>query len=239
MSETKRCARVAGVLYFLIGLLGPYVLLYVPGRIIVSGDAAATANHLRALEPLMRWGIAGDFVSDIVLVFLVLALYKLFKGVSQDLALQLALFGAVISVPIMFVNTMFELGALSIAKGGAFVAAFDPAQRDALAYVFMRLHGQGIVAVEMFWGIWLIPFGILVIRSRFIPWIIGALMLIAGAGYIVASFTGIIAPPYAEAVGRVTEITNIGELPIILWLLIVGAWEPRSAVAASVSAARP
>jgi len=236
MSENQRRARVAGVLYFLIGLLGPFVLLYVPGRIIVTGDAAATASHLRTLEPLMRWGVAADFASDILLVFLVLALYRLFKGVSQELAIQLALFGAVVSVPIMFVNTIFELVALTIAKGAPYLAPFDAAQRDALAYVFMRFHSQGIVAVEIFWGIWLIPFGLLVIRSRFIPWFVGALMLIAGAGYIAASFTGIVAPQYAEAVGRVTEITNIGELPIIFWLLIVGAREPRSAPAAHAAA---
>src|SRR2546423_2334836 len=215
MSETRRRARIAGLLYVLVGLLGPFVLLYVPSRIIVRGDAAGTAEHIRSLESLLRLGIAGDLTSSVLLVFLVLALYRLFRGVSQDLAIQLVIFGAVVSVPIMFVNAIFEVGALMLAKGAPFLSAFDQAQRDSLAYLFMRLHGEGINAVEIFWGLWLFPFGLLVIRSRFIPWIIGVLLLVAGVAYVLDAYTTLVAPQYETAISGGVSIMAIGELPII------------------------
>src|SRR6266850_2609585 len=99
MNSTKKQARVAGLLYLLIGVTAPIGLLYVPGKLIVSGDATATADRIRASESLLRIGIASELFHQIICVFLVLALYRLFKAVNEAHARQLVILGALVSVP--------------------------------------------------------------------------------------------------------------------------------------------
>jgi hypothetical protein len=229
MTTIKRQARVAGLLYFLVGVTAPIGLLYVPGKLIVSGDASATAERIRASEALLRLGIASELVHQIFGIFVVLALFRLFRTVSEPLAWQVVILGALVSVPIMFVNVLNEIAALTLLSGASFLSTFEPAQLDALAYLFLRLHSKGINVAAIFWGLWLFPFGILVIRSGFIPRILGVLMMIAGAAYIAASATSLVLPQLAAQVGPVAMILELGELPIIFWLLIWGAKGPRAA----------
>jgi hypothetical protein len=221
MDSTKKTAQLAGLLYFLSSLTAPFGLLYVPGKLFVPDDAAATAERIRTFESLMRWGIAADLLGGVVFIFAVLVLYRLFKPVSEKHALAMLVL-ILLSFPISFVNVLNELAALNLARGGA-LSALDPHQRDALAYLFMWLHGRAYVVAQIFWGLWLFPFGICVIRSGFIPRFLGVLLMIAGVGYPVSSFTSLVLPQYADAVSRVTMILAFGELPIIFWLLIWGA----------------
>lgn len=237
MDSTKRRARIAGAWYLAMGFTAPIGLLYVPGQILVRGDAAATAERLRASEGLLRFGIASELVHQAIAVFLVLALFRLFKDVSEHLAWHLVALGAFVSVPIMFVNVLNELAALSLAQGPDFLARFDRAELDGLAYLFLRLHGRGITLASVFWGLWLFPFGILVIRSGFIPRILGVLLLVAGAAYLASAFTTLVLPRYGEAVGAVASILELAEVPIIFWLAIWGAREPRGASPAPAAAA--
>lgn len=234
MRTRKQEARLAGLLYFVLALVAPLGLLYVPGRIVVAGDAAATAENLRSLEWLVRLGIASELVHQVLVVFVVLVLYRLFAPVSVALARQLVVLGALVSVPIMFVNVLNEIAALTLAKGADFLAAFEPAQREALASLFLRLHGQGIVVASVFWGLWLFPFGILVIRSGFIPRLLGSLLLVAGTAYLSAAFAILVVPQLRPAVGPVAELLELAEIPIIFWLLIRGARE-RSEVEAAAA----
>ena len=228
MNPIRKQARKAGLLYFLMGVTAPIGLLIVPSRVIVKGDAAATADNLRASEWLFRIGIGSELVHQTIAIFLVLSLYRLFKPVSETLARQLVVLGALVSVPIVFFNVVNELAALILVRGPDYLRAFDSGQRDGLAYMFLRLHGMGLEVAAIFWGLWLFPFGLLVIRSGFIPRILGVLMMIAGVGYLVSSFTTVLAPQYDSVVGTFTMILETGELPIIFWLLIWGATEPRS-----------
>jgi hypothetical protein len=223
MRSTKQQARRAGFIYLLLALSAPFGLLYVPGELIVSGDAAATANNIRASEWLLRLGIASELVHQIIVVFLVLALYQLFKAVNEDYAKQVVIFGALLSVPIMFVNVLNDVAALILVSGADFLAAFEQRQLDAMAYLFIRLHQQGISVASIFWGLWLFPFGMLVIRSIFIPWVFGALLMLAGVGYLVSSFTTLVLPQYAPMVSQIVGPLMFGELPIIVWLLFWGA----------------
>jgi hypothetical protein len=108
----KKQARLAGFLYFLIGITAPIGLLYVPGKVIVSGDATATADRIRASESLFRIGIASELIPQVIAIFVVLALYRLFKGVNEARARELVILGALVSAPIMFVNVLNELAAL-------------------------------------------------------------------------------------------------------------------------------
>ena len=222
MDSIKRQARIAGFWY--LGLLvAPIGLLYVPGKLIVSGNATATADNLRTSEWLLRVGMASELVHQVVAVFLVLALYRLFKPVSETHARHLVILGALVSVPIMFVNVLNEIAALILVSGASFLAVFAKAELDALAYLFLRLHGQGVSVASIFWGLWLFPFGILVIRSRFIPRVLGYLLMVAGTGYLASAFATLIVPPWVPLVSQVALPLEVAELPIVVWLVVWGA----------------
>ncbi len=228
MNSTKKQARIAGRWYFLLALIAPIGLMYVPGKIIVSGDAAATADRIRTSEWLFRIGIGSELFHQTLAIFLVLALYRLFKDVSEKRATELVILGALVSVPIAFVNVVNQLAALILVRGAGFLSVFEKSQLDALAYLFIRLHGQGMVVASIFWGLWLFPFGILIIRSGFIPRIFGYLLFIAGFGYLVSSFAILVLPKFAPFVNQVAMVFYFGELPIIFYLLIWGAREKPS-----------
>lgn len=215
------------MLYFLLALSAPLGLLYVPGKLIVAGDATATADRIRASEGLLRLGIASELVHQAIAIFLVLALYRLFKPVDEYLAKQVVVLGALVSVPIVFVNVLNDLAAWTLVSGASFLAVFERPQLDALAYLFIRLHGQGISIASIFWGLWLFPFGLLVIRSRFIPKLLGYLLWVAGAGYTVDAFVTLVVPQYSALLSSVTQALVMAEVPIIFWLLIWGA-KPRA-----------
>ena len=222
MNSIKKQARVAGLLYLLASIPAPFALIYVPGKLIVFGDATATASHIRNSQTLFRLGIASELLGFIIFIFVVLALYRLFKAVDKKHALAMATL-ILISIPISLFNVLNEIAALVLASGAKFLSVFETRQLDALAYLFLRLHGQGFVVAQIFWGLWLFPFGILVIRSGFIPRVLGVLLFIAGFGNVASSFTSLFPLPYASLVDRFASVLTAAELPIIFWLLIWGA----------------
>lgn len=228
MTAIARQARYAGVLYFLVALMAPISLEYVPQRLYVRENATATADNIRASESLMRIGIASELLHEVIWVFVVLALFKLFQPVNEDRARQMLILGAVISVPIVFINVLNEIAAMLLVSGANFLAVFDRQQLDALALLFVRLHGQGLNVVSIFWGLWLLPFGALVIRCGFIPRFLGLLLILAGVGYVGSAFTTILLPRYGSIVGRIADILEFGEVPIIFWLMIWGAKRRRT-----------
>jgi hypothetical protein len=147
------------------------------------------------------------------------------------MAWHLVCLGALVSVPIMFVNVLNEVAALVLTGSPSYLSGFDRSQLDGLAYLFLHLHGQGITVASVFWGLWLFPFGVLVIRSRFIPSVFGYLLLVAGTAYLVAAITELVMPQFAAAVGQLALIFEVAEVPIIFWLAIWGARESRAHLA--------
>ena len=233
MKTLQQQARQAGILYLVVGLIAPIGLMIVPNAIVVAGNAAATAENIRESGELLRLGIASDLVQQVVCIFLVLALYRLFKPVSVTLARQLVVLGALVSVPIVFINTLNYLAALSLTGGADFLSVFGRPELDALAYLFMRLHGQGITVASVFWGLWLFPFGLLVIRSGFIPPLFGYLLMVAGFGYLASATSTLVLPQFLPVVSKFALALEVGELPIIFWLLIRGARGPAAATPAT------
>lgn len=221
MNSTKKTARIAGFLYLLLALTAAFSILYVPSALVVFGDAAATAENIASSQLLFRAGILSGIVSHVIFVLLVLVLYHLLREISRKQAMLMVTL-VVISVATGFVNTINQLGALIALSGADFLSAFEEPELDALAYLFMRLHSHGIQIIQIFWGLWLFPFGLLVYRSRFIPKILGVLVIIAGVGYLLGTITFLILPQYQSALSTPIMILEMGELPIILWLLIVG-----------------
>ena len=236
MSSARNPGRVVGYWYLLLVLLGPLRLIYIPNKLFVQGDAAATASNIAAHEWLFRFGMLSDLLGAVVLIFLVLAFYRLFKGVDRQLAVLLVIVGGVMPALINFVNVVSDAGALMVARGGGggaggaggadFLSVFDRPQRDALVMLFLRLHHHQIVAAEILWGLWLFPMGALTYKSRFLPRFIGVWLIINGVAYVVLSFTGLFLPDYQDKVFIFSQPALFGELAIMLWLVIKGANPP-------------
>jgi hypothetical protein len=227
LTAIRRQARTAGWLYLLMALIAPIGLMVVPNAIIVPGDAAATADRLRESAWLMRVGIASELFHQAIAIFIVLTLYRVFRDVDERKAVLLVVLGSLVSVPIAFLNVVNEFAALTLVGDAKFLAVFDRPQLDALAYLFLRLHARGLEVASIFWGLWLFPFGSLVMGSGFMPRILGALLWVAGAAYVGNAFIGILLPQIKPVVSQVAMILYMGELPIILWLAFWGAREQR------------
>jgi Domain of unknown function (DUF4386) len=231
MNSTKKTARIAGLLYLVNGVTGFFGIIYVPSRLIVSGNAAATANNILASERLFRLGIVSELICAAEFVFLLWVLYRLFGGVSKTHASLMVILGLVF-VPIMLVNTLSEIAALILLRGQDFLSVFDKRQREAMAMLFLDLHHYGYV-VGWILGLWLFHFGVLVFRSGFLPRILGVLLIAACFGYLADSLTPLLLPSYENVVGRIADIPlTLGEPAIIVWLLIRGAKDQPLKVAA-------
>lgn len=222
MNPTKRSAHIAGALYLLASVPAVFSLLYVPSKLIVPGDPAASGSKILADELLFRSGMIAEILASIGFIFVARALYRLLCGVSKSQAsLMVTLF--VLSVPISFLNVLNDVAALALFKGDHYLAAFDKQQLDALAMLFLRLHDRGVDLAAIFWGLWLLPLGILVFRSRFLPRILGVFLVIGCFGYLASSFASLLLPDFAPMINQYAPTAEgLGELPIMAWLLIRG-----------------
>ncbi len=229
MNQARNPGRVVGFWYLLLVLGGPLRLIYIPNKLFVHDNPAATAGNIAAHQWLFRFGMLSDLFGAVVLIFLVLAFYRLFKGVDQQLAVLLVIVGGVMPALINFVNVVSDAGALMVARSGGgadFLSVFDKPQRDALVLLFLRLHHAQIVAAEILWGLWLFPMGALAYKSGFIPRFIGVWLIINGVAYIVLSLTGLFLPDYQDKVFAYSQPALFGELAIMLWLVFKGANPP-------------
>ncbi len=234
MHPTKHDARVAGLLYLLMAITAPVIIIYIPRKLIVPGNAALTANNVLASEMLFRIGIVGDLIGGVIFILTALALYRLLSGVSKTNAALMVIL-VVASVAIAFVDALSNIAALTLFRGSDFLAVFDKPQREALGMLFLHLHRQGTLINEVFWGLWLFPFGILVMRSRFLPHLLGVLLIVNGLAYVATSFTSLLAPTYGSVLENASMPALLGELWITFWLLIKGIKEQPQPLAAAVS----
>ena len=225
MRSTKNPGRFAGLLYVLTSMVGFFAMGYVPSKLMVHGNAAATAGNIAASEMLFRLGIAGELIGQAAFIFVALALYDLLKGVSRRHA-SLMVILIVVSIPIALVNELNSIAALVLVRGAEFLAVFEKPQRDALAMLFLTLHHHGFVVAEIFWGLWLFPLGLLVYRSRFLPRFLGVWLALAGIAWVLLSLTGILMPQYQNKVDTYSQPAFIGEIVFMLWLAIKGAQPP-------------
>jgi hypothetical protein len=222
MSSPRNPGRFVGLLYVLISIPGAFALVYVPSKLIVDGNATATASNIAASETLFRAGIACNLISQILFMWVALALYDLLKGVNQRHA-SLMLGLIVVSIPIALLNELNAIAALILVRGADFLSIFEKPQRDALAMLFLNLHSHGFGIAEIFWGLWLFPLGLLVYRSGFFPRILGVLLMARCFAYVVESLTPLLLPRYEDVVSRWMMPLRFGELLFMFWLLIMGA----------------
>ena len=225
MHPIKKTARIAGAIYLSMVITGPFSLIYVPGKLIVQGNATATAANILAHDTMFRLGIVAALFGQIIFICLAIALYRLLSDVSKNWA-RLMVGLVLVSAAVGFVDELNNLGARILFRGGEFLSVFDKTQLDALGMLFIRLHGQGIMIAEIFWGLWLFPFGLLVFRSGFLPRWIGVWLMINCFGYVILSMTSLFFPAYNDKLFAWLQPVLFGELAIMIYLLIKGAKVP-------------
>lgn len=224
MTSLNKTARIAGFLYIFSSLFGIVRLIYIPSALIVEGSAAATANNIATHELFFRFGIVSYLLCNALWIFVTWALYRLLKGVDDALAVLMVILGLMVT-PISFVNAANDIAALLFARGADFLSIFDKPQREAFVMLFLNLHHQLDLAWE-FLGIWFIPLGLLVYRSRFLPRVLGVWLLVACFAYLTLSFTGFLFPAYEDKVWRFAQPVLFAEVALMLWLAIMGVKEP-------------
>ena len=226
-SSPKLCARIGGALYLIIIVIGLFGEAFVRDRLIVSGDAAATAANIMSHESLWRFHIAAELFLLICAVALLLILYALLRPVSRDLAL-LAVFINLVSIGIEAATTMYLLQALFPLGNAGYLKAFTREQLYAMASLSLKSHGYGFSVSLLFFGCFCLIVGYLIFRSGYLPKTIGVLMQIAGLSYLTNSFALILAPAFANRLFPAILLPAfVGEASLCLWLLVKGVNVPK------------
>jgi Domain of unknown function (DUF4386) len=212
----RKTARVAGGLYLSLVPLGIISFVYVPSLVLVPGNAAATAGNILAWERVFRLGTASHLLSQVIVVFLVLALYRILRPVNADRAMAMVVL-ALLCVPISFIAEVNALGAVQLlASFGDVSAASVPLDEQAMQLLSMQR--SGVLLAQVFWGLWMIPLATLIFTSGFLPKWLAVPVLVASAGYLLDSSAHILLPGRAT----ISQFTAVGEMVLPLWLLVKG-----------------
>jgi hypothetical protein len=220
-------------LWYLALSIGPFYLLYVPAKTVVNNDATATATRILAHETLFRWGMLAETLGTVIFIGLALALYRLFADVDRHRARQLVAL-VLMSSGLGLVTVLFSAGALLVFSSASPLAVLDSHSREAIGMLLIRMHGQATGINQIFWGLWLLPFGWLVVRSNFLPRWLGYWLIVDGVAWVAVGVTWLLAPAYTAALLRYGQPMFVAELAAMLWLLIVGARE-RPSVATAIA----
>ena len=198
-------------------------MLFVRDKLIVFGDATTTANSIMASESLFRIGIVVNLSAQIFSLLLGITLFRLFKDVDKRLA-TVMLASVCLFVIIAIINLLNNMAALMILTKADYLNVFEPEKRNALMMMFLKLNNEGQGLLEIFWGPFLFTFGLLAIKSRFIPGILGILLIIGSFGYPINSLTSLLIPEYRYPI--IFQLTMLfgalGGIPTMFWLLIKG-----------------
>ncbi len=224
--------RIGGLLYLIIIVGGIFGEAFIRGRLIVSGDATATAANIRSLEALWRFGIASELFMLTCTVALTLIFYVLLRPISRDLAL-LAVFFNLVSVAFEAANELRLLEALLSLSNAEYLSAFEPEQLYAMASLSLTSYGYGFGVSLIFFGCECLVLGYLIFRSGYLPKVIGVLMQVAGLSYLTNSFALLLAPAVADQIFPAILLPAfVGEASLCLWLLVKGVnvekWKPQA-----------
>ncbi|HKN33800.1 MAG TPA: DUF4386 domain-containing protein [Terriglobales bacterium] len=233
-------ARVGGALYLIIIVLGLFGEAFVRDRLLVRGDASATAANIRSMESLWRFHIAAELFLLVCAIVLLLILFVLLRPVSRDLTVLAAFFN-LISIGIEAAITMYLVQALFPLQNSGYLNAFTPEQLYAMATLTLKSHGYGFGVSLIFFGCFCVVIGYLIFKSGYFPKAIGILMQIAGFCYLTDSFALILAPALADRLFPAILLPAfVGEASLCLWLLVKGVnvekWK-QTAIAARLGAA--
>jgi hypothetical protein len=229
MNSNKKTFRMAGLWYLLVAIFGAFNGIFVDPKLYVSGDAVATVNNILASERLFRLGILSNLITTICFLFLANILYKLFKSVDKNLVRLMVIF-IIASVPVAYLE-MLKFAPILLLSGAGYLSAFEPAQLQALAMVFLDMNKQGFFTAYIFYGLWMFPLGLLVFKSGsdFIPKALGVLLMVGCFGYLVNFLEIFLSLNYKAITSLWMTIAIVAEILCILWLLIKGPKEQKPA----------
>lgn len=230
MYSNKKTARIAGLLYLIVVLTGIFSLGYVPSKLIVDDNAAATVLNIRTSETLFRLGILSSIICYTAFLLLPLVLYKLLKPVNKIPAALMVIF-AVVSVPLSLINLLDKFAILTLISKAGYLTAVGADQLQTQVLLYLDYYDNGIKIVSIFWGLWLLPFGYLVYRSGLLPKVLGIFLMAGCFGYLI-NFAGNFLFPAYHQMGISSFIrlpASIGEIGTCLWLLVMGVKEKQTA----------
>jgi hypothetical protein len=227
MKSPKDLARLSGVLYLFVGIFGGFAEGYVDPKMYVAGNAAATAGNLAANPVLVRLGVVAHLLDGTFFVFLAMALYVLLQHVHKSTARAMLILVA-LSTGIICLNAVFEFEAMRVVTEAAYLTAFGVAGSDALALVLLESQHYGTLIAQVFFGLWLVPLGMLAYRSKLFPKWLGVLLVTGGICYLVDLLAAFLVPDTALKIHSAVVIPSaIAEISMVLYLLIVGVRVPK------------
>jgi hypothetical protein len=224
ITKTSPCtkARVAGIFYLITDATGFFAEGFVRGKLIIHGDAAATSANILAHQLLFRMGFAADIIAGACYIAVTVLLYELLKPISRTISLLAAAF-SITGCAIGALNALFHLAPLAILIAEPRLGAFSAQQLQSLASISLTIHGQGTLVGLTFFGLYCLLIGCLILKSTFLPRILGALMALAGLCYLVNSFANFLSPSFASHLFPwIIAPCGIGEISLTLWLLVKG-----------------
>ena len=219
-------ARQAGLLYLVVVLAGIISLAYVPSQLFVHGNAEQTVANIAASTGLFRLGIAAGFVCYLAFLLLPFASYRLLGHAHRGAAVLMVAF-AVVSVPISLGNMVNKLDVLTLLDGASVLAGTTSPDVQAAVMRSLARYNNGILVAELFWGLWLLPLGYLVLKSRMLPSLLGVLLIAGCFGYLTDVFATVLFPSWSTSTAArfVTAPASFGEIGTCLWLLVFGVRE--------------
>lgn len=223
MEANRKTARLAGFFYLIVIITGLFSLMYVPSKLIAWENPALTFQNISSSVQLFRLSIAGSIICYIAFTLLPLVLYQLLKEVDGTYA-KLMVILALISVPISFINLQNKFSVLTLIEGADYLKVFDIKQLQAQMMLLLSNYNKGLLIAQVFWGLWLFPFGYLVYKSRFLPKILGIFLMLGCFGYLINVFGRTAFPHFSDfaILNYITLPATIGEIGTCLWLLLVG-----------------
>lgn len=229
MYSNKKTARIAGLLYLVVVLTGMFSLAYVPSKLMVWDNAAQTVSNITSSEFLFRLGMVSSLICYTFFLFLPIVLYQLLKSVNKTHAKVMVIL-AIVSVPISFINLLNKFAVLSLISGSTLLKGAAIVQMQTQVMFYLDLYNSGILIVQIFWGLWLFPFGYLVFKSGFLPKFLGVLLMAGCFGYLLNFLGNFLLPNYTElGISAYVRLpASLGEIGSCLWLLIMGAKEKKA-----------
>ena len=214
-------ARIAGGLWLIVIGASGYAAFAVL-KVIVRGDAAATATNILASQSLLRFGFVGNLLASVCYLGVSVLLYDLLKPVSRILSLFAACCGLV-GVAIGAATSLNYLAPLILLGGGQYSTLLTASQLQAMALMSLKMSEQGNTIAMFFFGFQCISIGYLIVRSTFLPRILGVLLAIGGSSYVISSFASFLFPAFgAQLLPFIIPLAIIGEGSLTLWLLVAG-----------------
>jgi len=223
MTPINKTARTAGLLYLILVISGIINLVYIPSKLIVWENPSQTFENITNSELLFRWGIVSGIITFLAFLLLPLILHKLLHKVDEVHAKLMVIF-VLVSVPISFVNILNKFSVLTLINKTEYLQKMGESELQTQVMLHLHNYNNGIEISQIFWGLWLFPFGYLVYKSGFLPKLLGVLLMVGCFGYLITFFGGFLFPDFLKT--TLSDIVGIpasvGEIGICLWLLIMG-----------------